>query len=190
MYDQYPRPEKQNKNEHSIASSLPDFLDAGQLLRKMSGNYGGNILDASPAIPLSMDKLHSMDSRKARGQDFTARSFQEHEASSPVVPMSQKRYQNEARDMSASLGEPRYHHNDQRRDFRDPRSLNSEPTENSEAQRQKAQQKFIKEFDRDSMKSFRNQHNKSDLLRLQQQFSKYYAGDDKQAQQTLQRLIN
>jgi hypothetical protein len=133
----------------------------------MSGNYGGYILDASPAIPLPMDKLHSMDSRKARGQDFTARSFAEHEASSPVNPMSQKRYHHEARDMSASIGEPRYSHNDQQREPRDPRSLNSEPTENSEVQRQRAQQKFIKEFDRDSMKSFKFQHNKNDLLRLQ-----------------------
>jgi hypothetical protein len=103
---------------------------------------------------------------KTRGKDFTHRSFEEHELNSPVMPMNHKRFQDEARDISASLGEPYYHKNGQRREFRDPRSINSELTENNEAERQRAQQKFIKEFDRDSMKSFRNHNNKADFLRF------------------------
>jgi hypothetical protein len=157
----------------------------------MSGNYPVNMMDTSPAIP--------MHSRKAREQDFATRSFMQHEESSAVLPMSQKRYQNEqtpqARDLENSPREQRNQqrgHSQQRPDFRDPRSMTSEPTENSELQRQKAQQKFIAEFDRDSIKSFRQQqnpknYNNNDLLRFQQQFSKYYGENQNQP---FPRLIN
>jgi hypothetical protein len=187
LYEEHPRAEKPNKNEQSNASSLPDFLDPSQLLRKMSGNYPVNMIDTSPAIP--------MHSRKAQEQDFATRSFMQHEESSAVLPMSQKRYQNEqtpqARELEHSPREQRNQqrgHSQQRPDFRDPRSMTSEPTENSELQRQKAQQKFIAEFDRDSIKSFRQQQNpKNDLLRFQHQFSKYYGENHNQP---FPRLVN
>ena len=68
--------------------------------------------------------------------------------------------------------------------------MTSELTENSELQRQKAQQKFIREFDRDSIRSFKQHQNanKNDLLRFQQQFSKYYTGENQN--QPFSRLIN
>lgn len=123
--------------------------------------------------------MNSLDSRKLR-EEF-GRSFEQPEEGSSVFPMSQRRYQNETRDLNNSLADPRNQSNEHRREFRDPRSLNSEHTDNSEIARQRAQQKFIKEFDREpTVKPSRNQPNKNELYRLQQHFNRYM-GDERQA---------
>jgi len=49
-----------NKNEYSMASSLPDLIDASQILRRQSSNYKLNQLDSSQAAigPYLQDSQH------------------------------------------------------------------------------------------------------------------------------------
>ena len=111
------------KNEQSVASSMADYMEATQLLRKMSGNYRrDSMMDYTQNLPL--DKMHSLDSQNYN-KDF--RHLQRGpEDSLPILPYEHDRYAPELRERSRDF----------EREFSDPRMLMAQdPREHSDVYR-------------------------------------------------------
>lgn len=163
------------RNEGSVASSLPDFFDASQVLRKMSGqfqnqegsivgpvmqNSQGNERMARSGLQIKQSPRLNPGEVKPEDERFPEAPSPHISALSRNSPLPHSKY---SRPPLQHHMQPKHYPNrfqqlqeygfQDESEFLNPNATPSADPENSELKRRRVQQKFIRDFEREAQKS-------------------------------------